>query len=350
MTASRPRLGPVASGPARAPQHPSAWTLVLLVAGHVGVGVGVGVLAVQMVAVITVPAGIEPSGGSRAFPPVATLVFGAGLSAFVIGQVLSIRRLVGHLRLRRDPHRRGLDESALVTGARRIEWPAALAFLPLVLGVNVLTTAPVPVPLLALFCALSGASLLLDQAHAGWIHRHLDSRAPTRALPDGSGARIRKGQRYMRTVLAGLATVVTLVVVVTVAIRPIDPGNAPLVALLPIAAPLSVVLLALLLIRPALRVRRAIDGDEVHLPTLDSAARGMRGLGLLAALGTALTVAAILVDPTAPLRAVALTVPLVFVLFILVMQEGLAARVHLGDTVPPPWSTRRHRRSARSAK
>jgi hypothetical protein len=350
VTASRPRSGPAASGPARAPQHSSAWILVLLVAGHVGVAVGIGVLAVQLVAVITEPAGVEPSGGSRAFPPVAALVFGAGLAAFVIGQVLSIRRLLGHLRPRRDPHRPGLDEAALVTGARRIEWPATLAFLALVLGMNVLTTAPVPVPLLALFCALSGASLLLDQAHAGWIHRHIDGRMPIRTLPDGSGARIRKGQRYMRIMLVVIATVVTLVVVVIVTVRPIDAGNAPLVAVLPIAAPLSVVLLALLLTRPALWVRRAIDGDVVHLPTLDSAARGMRGLGLLGALSTALTVAAILVDPTAPLRAFVLTVPLVFVLFILVMQEYLAARVHLGDTVPPPRWARRPRRSARSAK
>jgi hypothetical protein len=307
---------------ARRPSPPRPTAIAPLVLGHIGVGAGVVALEVLM--------GIEDLAhlGDRDHDAAREVLGGLALLAVLVGQVLSIRELLRH---RHDQDHGHLDAPALCARMRRLAWPISFAFYPILMGVPFLTLAPPPAPLLALFCALPPASLLLDHAHAGWTYRHLAGRGSgSRYLRTGHAARLRQGQSRTAVLLAVLAAAAVILLAVTAAVQP--ESTPVLTRLLRLLSPAGVAVLSLLLIRPVLGVRRALDNDAVHLPTLDAAARTLLRLGLAGTGAAALLVASVLAAPHDPWLGPAPVIPLVIVLGTAALQLGSATCINLGDT------------------
>ena len=220
MTRSHPRpVDPGPGTPTDPSARPSTVRPLLLVVGHLVVAAGALVLAVLMLGAGLAEPTPDELPGVRLTGPLPLVMLVAGLGALAVGQILSIRHLLDDVVPAR---RRGLDEAALRTGARRIGLPASIAVYPYLLGVTSLATNPPPTVLFALLCALCSASLLLDGSHAGWIHRHIDGRGPrTRTLTTGDGARVRTGQRTMAILFAVIAAAAALLLI-GAAVRPLS--------------------------------------------------------------------------------------------------------------------------------
>ncbi len=312
--------------PAHPSSRPSPAAVVSLILGHIGVGAGVVALEILL--------GIDGAAhlGDPNHDTAHETLGGLALAAVLVGQLLSIRELLRHRHGHRHNHSPGhLEGRILAEGMRRLAWPISFAFYPILVGAPFFTLAPPPAPLLALFCALLPASLLLDHAHAGWTYRHLAGRGSgSQYLLTGHAARLRLGQHRTTTLLAVIAAV-TLTLLAATAMT--QPANTPIPTLLiRLLSPAGVAVLALLLIRPVLGVRRALNNDAVHLPTLDTAAHTLRRLGVAGALAAVLVVAAVLATPEDPWLAPAPIIPLVLVLGTAAMQLGSTTCINLGDT------------------
>jgi len=237
---------------------------------------------------------------------------------------------------------------------RRIPWTVLGAYLPLLAGVNTAALLSPPAPVLALLCATMPASLLLDIAHAAWAYARVGGRGPqTRRLWPGSGARVRDAQTILRVCLVVMA-VLGLMLASRPAFHLADPAVDPTgdtatgplpTRLLALLSALAVTALALLLIRPVTTARRAIYYDTVHRPTLDTAARTMRRVGLLGIVPAGLLVASVLSTPGAALLAAAPIIPLTICL------GGAATQLasYTGINVADPQTLNRRRIGGRTA-
>jgi hypothetical protein len=285
--------------------------LAALVTGHIAIGVATIAAAVPLLRE-GLDAAAHADGATEvalAGPPL--LMLAVGLAGLVLGQVLSVRRVLGHRRAVLAGHP-GVEDAALAVEMRRIGWAVALPQHASLLGMYSIAVRPPPAPLLALLCVLPVASLLLDHAHAGLAYQRTKGRGPRpRLLPSGDGERVREKLRRAPTAFVGCAVVPVLLALLCAArLGPQDTDR--LSALLATLAAASTALLFLLLIRPLRRLRGAVYRDEVNLPVLDTAAHALHRLGALGAIGAALVAAAVLtarVDPLLGALPVVLLVP-----------------------------------------
>lgn len=319
------------------PARRSPGTLTALTAAHLVVLVGAVVLAglLMVDGLSDTTGGLLPGDGEVAVLAVGLLA--ASLGALAVGQVLSIRRLTTHSRAAAGGR---LDESTLAAGVRRIGWPVALAFYPLVLGVAHLVLNPPPTTLLAALVAVVAASLLLDLGHAGWTCRRLPHTTGTRLLPPGSRSRIHTGQNVTAALHVGLAVAGAALLVAT-ALAEIDrPAAPPLATVVQMAAAFTAVLVPLRLIPPVRRVSAAITttdhgADVVDLSALDRAAHTFIRLRVLGSVAAALGAAALLAAPADPALAAARAMPLLLALGSAALQLGSLTSINLADTARP---------------
>jgi hypothetical protein len=323
-----------------------ARTPLLLAAGHVGVGVAAVAFCALLLAGDLTRSPEQP----------ATLdgLFIGAVSVLAAIQVVSIHRLA---RQRSAFIQGRLDAPTLCAGMRRVPWTAMGAHLPLLVGANAVVLSAPPAPLLALLCSAICASLLLDIAHGGWAYKHVCGRGPqVRALPPGGGARVRDAQVVVRAALVMLAAVGLVL-----GSRPVthlaDAAAGPLpVRLLGLGSALAVIVLPLLLIRPVTAARRAIYAvDTVHRPTLDTAARTLRRVGVLGMVPAGLVVTAVLSTPGGStagvstagvvLLAAAPIIPLALTLGTAAQQLASYTCINLAD----PQTLTRRRAGARPA-
>ena len=326
---------PAASNRVQSRLAASPRTPVLLALGHVAVAIGTITFFVLLLAFYASTPLSRPPGSLEWLLLLGIIALGAA-------QIVAVARLLDH---RRAFLRGDLSPTHLCAIMRRVGWTMGLALGLMVLGMNSLAQLTPPLPLIALLGALVLASLLLDHTHAGWTYQHLPRWGPpVRVLPAGSGTRIRSGQTVAPVFLVLLAAA-TFVILANTVHTTEQTTDTPLAArLLGLLSAAAVTLLAVLLIRPVLGVGRAIHHDTVHLPTLDAASRTMHRLGLLGALATVLTTAAIS-TPGADLLTAAPVIPLIVTVGATVSQLASNTCIHLAD---PRTLSRRRTRTRRA--
>lgn len=308
--------------------QPAPRTLTPLVVGHLAVAAGVVILT-GLILRDTFTHLLEPSAGVRllGLPPITLLIFGLGVLG--LAQLLAVHRLAVHRRALAGVPWHPSTVLALTFTMERIELSMALALFPLLCGAVPLSIDPPPAPLLALCLVLPCVSLLLDQAHAGRVHRDLDGCGPRfRTLPSGSGARVRRKMLGRWILLVGIAAVAVLLAVAG-AVRAVATA-APLTGLLAVVGAGAAAASALLLTGPVRRMRESIRDDAVDQSELDHAAGAVRRFGPSGALGPALLAPAIAAGSAGPRLGLAMSVLFALALGVTSVQLSQAVRVRLG--------------------
>lgn len=310
---------PTSSGPAPSPAALPARTPVLLAVGHAATAAATVVLIAQLLALPRQP---------------LDLIFATGLFGLIVGQGVAIHRLVTR---RQDLVRGHLDPARLAACAHRTNWTVFLTLSPLAFGSYALGRQPLPPPLLALLAALVLVSLLLEHGYAGWTYRQLPRWGhPVRALPAGSGADARAAQGAVLMLLV-LLTAAGLALGAVIAVRAATTGLPTAAWTLGLLSATAALVLPLLFIRPALRVRNAVRYDTVHLPTLDTASRSVHRLGLLGGPAAALATATVAAAPATDLQTAGPAIPLVVIVALVPLQLSYNTRLHLADPRLRRW-------------
>jgi hypothetical protein len=303
-------------------------TLWALLLGHLAILAATVPIAALLVSHAVTDEAAVPFGGLM-----SVVMFTFGALALAIGQILSVRRLHALARATTDQ----IDVDQVARSLRRSGWSAGLALNAIILGTQFLATAPARPLLTAGFLLLLVASLLIDQAHAGWVHRRLNEHGAVgeyRLLPPGIGPRLRNGQPVAVFGLAAFGGIAAMLLVATTVTE--SQGATGVMMLVQIVAAAAAIAVPLVQIPAVLLVRTAIIGDFAHLPTLRRAGESFIRAGTAAALLTAFVIASTVATPAAPVVAVGRVVLLAFVLVVIAVQLASLSSIRIGD-FPQRW-------------
>jgi hypothetical protein len=335
---------------AKADVAPRRHTLLLLAVGSCALLVGavaVVVLGTLYAATLGPPArgeirtGLGDSSG--------TVMFVVGLIALAAGQVMSLHtwwimaRAISGGRLTVD---------CLIRAAHRSEWSMALSFVAAFVSF-IQIIYPLPPPILASFAVLLLGASLLDQTQAIWTYQQIRPATPAgqlqpeyRFLPPGYSDLLRHRQRGAAMILVVFAGFGAILLVVTVVIEAGRFLDAPVAAIVQIAAAAAAVVIPILYIAPIRRMRSAINRDAAHLPTFARAPRQFtRATTMTAALAVPVIVATFLTP--AVLHLAAARPAMLAVAIGLAASPQFASLTYLHFGAPQPADLRRLQRNLR---
>jgi hypothetical protein len=249
------------------------------------------------------PAAVYTTAPDPSVGHIGAAAFLGGLVSIAVGQAMSLHTLWTIVRALRA---RDLTANRLVRAAHRSEWAMALALYP-ALACLFQSADPLPGSIFTPVVVLLLAAPLLDQVQALWIYRQLGAAtlpAATvpahpehRVLPPGAGALTRRRQGFAALFVLVFAVAGAILLVATLVTEADRFSTAPAAAIVHVSAAIAAAVIPALYIPAVRRMRRAIVGDAVHLPSFAQAARRLTHATVLAAGLAVPIVAALFIAP-----------------------------------------------------